>query len=448
MDMQITVETTFENGDKRTHCLGLLSQPSLASDPEAFGLRLEDAKSILGQIEKVVLTDQVAEFCEARRICQSCQRVCAIHDYRTRHLDTLFGRFKLKAPRFVRCSCAAKSGNGLRRLPPPVTEIFPARTTPQLQRLQAELGARHSFREAARLLEMFLPCRRVHNTTVRNRLGQVAQGLERRAFDPGLEISSTGLNVFLDGAHIRCRPEYQQRHLNVVVGKVEDRDICRRFGLVADASGTSKGQIKDALCAAGWKPGRPVTVFSDGEPALPNLIRSAIGGPVEHILDWFHISMRIRHVEMAMKGLVQTKGFCGIPALFRRPAERLRWWLWHGRTRMAATDLHWLIADCASLCRDEPLLRSAAERAQARCRDLYSYLSNNIDALIDYGARYRQGIPISSSRAEGCVDDIANARMGKNRRMRWSPNGAHRVAITRAAVLDGRLSVTQCAQAA
>ena len=317
-----------------------------------------------------------------------------------------------------------------------------------MQRLQAELGARHSFREAARLMEMFLPCRRVHNTTVRNRLGQVAQGLERRTFDPRLEAFSTGLNVFLDGAHIRCRPEYQQRHLNVVVGKVEDRDICRRFGLVADASDTSKGQIKDAPCAAGWKPGRPVTVFSDGEPALPNLIRGAIGGPVEHILDWFHISMRIGHVEMAMKGLVQTKGFCGIPGLFQRPAERLRWWLWHGRTRMAATALHWLIADCASLCCDEPSLRSAAERAQARYRDLYSYLSNNIDALIDYGARYRRGVPISSSRAEGCVDDIANARMGKNRRMRWSPNGAHRVAITRAAVLDGRLSVTQCAHAA
>ena len=106
------------------------------------------------------------------------------------------------------------------------------------------------------------------------------------------------------------------------------------------------------------------------------------------------------------------------------------------------------LADCASLCCDEPLFRSAAEGAQARCRALYSYLSNYIGALIDYGARYRQGMPISKSRTEGCVDDFANARMGKSRRMGWSPNGAHRVAITRAAVLDGRLSITQSAQAA
>lgn len=92
-----------------------------------------------------------------------------------------------------------------------------------------------------------------------------------------------------------------------------------------------------------------MTVFSDGEPALPNLIRGAIGGPDEHILDWLHISMRIRHVELAMKGLVQTKGFCGISGLCQRPAERLRWWVWHGRTRIAAPDLHWLIAQACAV---------------------------------------------------------------------------------------------------
>lgn len=71
-----------------------------------------------------------------------------------------------------------------------------------------------------------------------------------------------------------------------------------------------------------------------------------------------------------------------------------------------------------------------------------SYLTNNMGSLVNYGRRYRSGLPISISRAEGCVDDIGNARMGKRRRMRWSPRGAHNVAVTRAAVLDGRLSVS------
>jgi len=74
------------------------------------------------------------------------------------------------------------------------------------------------------------------------------------------------------------------------------------------------------------------------------------------------------------------------------------------------------------------------------CNELRSYLGNNETALIDYGSRYRADQPVSTSRAEGCVDEIANARMAKRRRMRWSPRGAHRVAVVRAAVLDGRLT--------
>src|SRR5579859_7944014 len=60
-------------------------------------------------------------------------------------------------------------------------------------------------------------------------------------------------------------------------------------------------------------------------------------------------------------------------------------------------------------------------------------------ALVDYSRRYHLGQPVSTSRAEGCVDEIANARMVKRQRMRWSPRGAHRVAVVRAAVLDARL---------
>jgi hypothetical protein len=98
------------------------------------------------------------------------------------------------------------------------------------------------------------------------------------------------------------------------------------------------------------------------------------------------------------------------------------------------------MVDCARLTADDRMLAEAAGRVQARCRDLYSYITNNMDNLTDYGWRYRRGLPISSSRAEGCVDDIGNTRMGKRRRMRWSPKGAHRVAFVRAAVLDGRLT--------
>ena len=288
---------------------------------------------------------------------------------------------------------------------------------------------------------------------MRDRSGRVATGLEksRRALgDPVEAPPKGGLTGFLDGAHIRCRPEYQQRHLDLVVGKIERRYICRRFGLVANATASPGSRMREELSDFGWKPGRLLTVISDGELALPSLIRNAIGGDgqAKHILDWWHISMRIRHVEAAVQGLVQIPGFTGIPVLFQRPAKSLRWWLWHGRARVAETYLKGLMHDCTRLAEEPLAVRTAAARVQARCGTLYTYLANNMESLVDYGRRYRNGLPISSSRAEGSVDDIANARMGKRRRMRWSPKGAHRVAVTRAAVLDGRLTVANRKRAA
>ena len=150
--------------------------------------------------------------------------------------------------------------------------------------------------------------------------------------------------------------------------------------------------------------------------------------------------MRIQHIENAVKGLLQVKGFSGIPVLFKRPAETLRWYLCNGKVLAATTSLQWLMVDCARLATDVSVAAVATRREQVRCRDHYSYLANNMDNLTDYGRRHCAGLPISSCRAEGCVDDIGNTRMGKRRRMRWSPKGAHRVAVFRAAVLDGRLT--------
>ena len=100
-------------------------------------------------------------------------------------------------------------------------------------------------------------------------------------------------------------------------------------------------------------------------------------------------------------------------------AETLRWNPWHGKVQGAGRHHQWLIVDCARLAKYDLAFREKAQKALARCHDLYSYLANNMGALVNYDARYRSGLPISTSRAEGCVDDIGNARMGKRRRMRW-----------------------------
>ena len=79
--------------------------------------------------------------------------------------------------------------------------------------------------------------------------------------------------------------------------------------------------------------------------------------------------------------------FGAVPA----PRKSLRWWLWHGRARVAETYLKGLIHDCTRL-EEEPLaVRTAAARVRARCETLYTYLANNMESLVDYGRRYRNG---------------------------------------------------------
>jgi hypothetical protein len=177
MDVLIIVETTFENGTTKTRRLGRLSRPLRRMQPEGFGLLLEDAKTILAQLQNVILLDQIEEVSEASRTCPDCDRVRAIHDCRPRVLDTLFGGFMVNAPRIRRCACNAKSDVVLGGPLSPLAHFFPDRSTPELQRLQAELGARYSFREAVRILETFLPCARPMNTSVRNRLAKVARDI-------------------------------------------------------------------------------------------------------------------------------------------------------------------------------------------------------------------------------------------------------------------------------
>lgn len=249
------------------------------------------------------------------------------------------------------------------------------------------------------------------------------------------------MTVFLDSAYVRSRPEYQRRNFEVIVGSIEtQKGNKRRFGLSLAGSDHPLECLKSNLKAAGWTLGSALTVLSDGDPALPRLVRNATNENIEHILDWWHMSVRIRHVETTFQTLLsqlENKETSDVEAL----VERLRWRILRGQTHRALEALGVLFRfamqarDCAAADTTEAALSSAA-----RTMDLQTYLPHNLPALVNDGHRRRQGKAVSTSRAEGLVNEISNVRMGKKQKMRWSPRGAHRVATVRAAVLDGRLS--------
>ena len=60
--------------------------------------------------------------------------------------------------------------------------------------------------------------------------------------------------------------------------------------------------------------------------------------------------------------------------------------------------------------------------------------------LVNYGARYRKGLPISSSIAESAVNLLVSHRMAKKQQMRWTNEGAHHLVQVRVAALNGELT--------
>jgi hypothetical protein len=151
--------------------------------------------------------------------------------------------------------------------------------------------------------------------------------------------------------------------------------------------------------------------------------------------------MRVRHIEQALRGVyaLEPQHQVGLEIVEWR-VSRLRHLIWNGYHEEAQRELFGMRHMASEVVYlNGETFRSAIGRLLWNCDDLRRYLANNVDALIDYGERYRSKLPISTSRAEGCVDEIANARMAKKQCMRWSPRGAHCIATVRAAVLNGRL---------
>src|SRR3954453_12161693 len=148
--MQWTVRLgarTAKGGGKTT---GLVTsrRPAMASTLAETGLTLAEAKALLTKLQARMLCEQVAEYAAHRRVCPGCGELQPLKDRRTRRLQTLFGTVAVEALRFRVCRCRLPAPT-VEGAPSPVSEPLTARCTPELEWVQAELGARTSFREAA-----------------------------------------------------------------------------------------------------------------------------------------------------------------------------------------------------------------------------------------------------------------------------------------------------------
>ena len=342
MEWTIKLEASSGRGEVETIEVGRLKRRVVGLTTDEVGLTLAVGKDLLSELQRLVLQTQMEEYAMCARVCRECLTLRRQRDGRTRTIQTLLGTVQVHVPRISICSCSNEMGFVDLSFSP-LTQLLPDRCTPELRRIQAELGARHSFREAAQLLCMLLPFSPTNHATIRNRTHRVATEIEAEAPKAPADTpaSTDEIVVMIDGAHIRAAPGYQTRQLDVTVGKVEVSGRGpRRFALAPKGSDHPLAPVRAALVEQGWHPGRKLAVNSDGEAALPNLVRAATGEPVRHILDWFHLSMRIRPIEQVLMGLSARLLHKSEPVQTAQASiERVRHLLWHGRQDQADREI-------------------------------------------------------------------------------------------------------------
>ncbi len=157
---------------------------------------------------------------------------------------------------------------------------------------------------------------------------------------------------------------------------------------------------------------------------------------VQHVLDWFHITMRITVLGQFAKGVAQHDEKAG--AQLTKELERIKWKLWHGNATGAQEVIGDFEADLFDLEVDYPNPRKFVTAA----RVFGVYIASNVVSLINYGERYRSGERISSAFVEATVNAVVSKRFAKKLQMQWTRRGAHLLLQTRARTLDGTLRST------
>jgi hypothetical protein len=405
-----------------------------------LGLGLEESKAILAAVQRHLVAAQVDEHCRSRRRCDRCGAQRPLKDRRPRRLISLFGVVEVRAPRFDPCRC----GVACRRSITPVAEIMPDRCTPEYERIVAAMGAALPYRRALKLLGEFFPLGNAPAVeTTRQRILRVGARLERATLappqPPAAVPEASSIALAIDGGHVRSVRRYQVRSFEVFVAQIsgeEGKSVV--FSSVPAEADRQQQQLRGVLLRLGATPNTPVTILSDGADGPRSLGEAACIGPTSHVLDWFHLAMRIQHVAQAAKGWpADTPGEREDGARLADAVEHIRWRLWHGQVQRALD----LIAETLAWLEDMPDAASAAAAKVAMLlRGLEAYVSGQAGLIIDYATARRSDEPISTATTEGTVQWLLHRRMGANQQMRWSPRGAHRMLQVRTAVANGTLA--------
>ncbi|WP_139142966.1 ISKra4 family transposase [Janthinobacterium sp. HH100] len=443
MVMRLIIEARIVDGDDDTSradnaVLAVIERPDHSLSQ--LGLTLSEGRSLLAEVQRALVMQQVDSWLAGQMHCRFCAAALQHKESRARVVRTVYGKVTVPSPRLWSCNCHGAP----KRTFSPLSEALPEHTTPELNYLQVKWAAHLPFRAATDLLKELLPLDQgISFSGTRNRIhvvgklldAEIERDIARQVVTEPSDSESEHVGaVSVDSAWLRHTDSIRGlgRHVNLVVGRATFVDgEPRVYAYVHKEVASAAARLDQFLSRCGVAPNQRVTVISDDAGEFSKAVK---GSQLARgrILDWFHIAMKFQAALNSISG-EKTIDSLGHESM-ERDIRGAKWLVWHGKGSKAVARIKAL--DDRLLCRDG----YEFSRLWWNLRTVSCYIRNNTDSLVNYGARYRKGLPISSSIAESAVNLVVSQRMAKKRQMRWTDEGAHCLAQVRVAVLNGELS--------
>jgi Homeodomain-like domain len=266
-----------------------------------------------------------------------------------------------------------------------------------------------------------------------------------------LPIPNGPLTVGINGGYVGAQP--QPGWFEVIAGKSllaftrgeesEQPVSSKCFAFVQTFDQKPKRRLFEVLKSQGHQLNQQITILSDGGDTVREL-QLYLNPHAEHLLDWFHVAMRLTVLQQTAKGLPDMTRDEEADYPLRHPVlrelERLKWFLWHGNVYKALQ-----VVQCIEMDLDAAVATNGHATARKLLRaveEFHTYTEHNGGFIPNYGERYRAGERISTGFVESTVNQVISKRFFKNQQMAWTPRGAHLLLQIRTRVLNGDWEAT------
>ena len=401
----------------------LKEQISKPTDILDFSLNHYDQIQLLKSALDNILPEKAALINSDLGSCPSCSGEIIKQGNRKSTLHDVFSDHDVKMQR-VKCSaCGFEPASTVR------TFLKGHTMSADLLKIQSELGADNTFRDSEEIFNKFSgKLRKINN---HNRIKLTTESIGRSLKDVNQSEKemiktkeSLELILNVDGGHIKSKSP-EQRSFEALTSVIYNPEA-----LASNPKGT-RNHLTQKSCSAsalddtgsdiitstiisaikeGMTENTHITALADGASNCWNVIDSLepMCKKITPILDWFHLSMKMENIALPEKMKIKFK--------------RIKWHLWRGNSEAALIRLHQLIENTVD------------KKITTKVNKFIIYIKNNLDKIINYRERQKEGLVFTSNLAESTVESLINQRCKGQQHMKWTREGLDPILQLRAQI--------------